>query len=272
MEYHKIKVVVNSSIAPPAKTFLGSTIRGALGRVLEKEDAYVYNLLYDKKNHYHPFRVDVEHSKNFDFNIYVFKNDIAVLRALLAAIKKMLNSKLLTKQNFSFPNSEIFLNSEKILFDSNSQPKPFALKPMQFNIEPKDEYNITLLLWQPCQIKDKNSSEEYKIFITLEDILTSIYKRHYFYTYGVMQHKTEEVKKILQLRHRVYFIKLFRKVIYREKQLKEGVKLIGMEGMVGEIKISNLHPEIYKYLKLGEILGVGRSTAFGLGKIKVIEN
>lgn len=272
MEYCKIKVVTNSPISPPKKTFLGSTIRGALGRVLEKEDPFIHNLLYDKNNHYHPFRVDVEHSKDFDFNIFVFKNDITLIRVLLASIKKMLNSKLLTKQNLSFPNSEIFLNGEKILFDSNHQPKPFILKQIEFKIDIKNEYNVNLLLWQPCQIKDKNSKEEHKIFITLEDIIVSIYKRHYYYTYGVMQHRVQEAKSIAQLKNRVYFIKLFRKVIYREKQFEEEVKLIGMEGMVGEIKISNLHPEIYKYLKLGEILGVGRSTAFGLGKIKVIEN
>ena len=83
MEYCKIKVVTNSPISPPEKTFLGSTIRGALGRVLEKEDPFIYNLLYDKKNHYHPFRVDVEHSKDFDFNIFLLKNDITLIRVLL---------------------------------------------------------------------------------------------------------------------------------------------------------------------------------------------
>ena len=40
-------------------------------------------------------------------------------------------------------------------------------------------------------------------------------------------------------------------------------------GIIGEMKIVNLNKECYEVLKLGEILGVGKSCAFGLGKIVV---
>jgi CRISPR/Cas system endoribonuclease Cas6 (RAMP superfamily) len=35
--------------------------------------------------------------------------------------------------------------------------------------------------------------------------------------------------------------------------------------------ISNLNQEVYDLLKIGEVIGVGKSTVFGLGKIKIEE-
>ena len=42
-------------------------------------------------------------------------------------------------------------------------------------------------------------------------------------------------------------------------------------GMMGEIEIDNLSQECYNVLKLGELIGVGKQSVFGLGKIKVEE-
>ncbi len=40
---------------------------------------------------------------------------------------------------------------------------------------------------------------------------------------------------------------------------------------MGEMVISNLSKEAYDLLKTGEVIGVGKSTVFGLGKIKMEE-
>ncbi len=42
-------------------------------------------------------------------------------------------------------------------------------------------------------------------------------------------------------------------------------------GMIGEMVISGLDEQNLKLLKLGELIGVGKQTVFGLGKIEVIE-
>jgi CRISPR/Cas system endoribonuclease Cas6 (RAMP superfamily) len=44
-----------------------------------------------------------------------------------------------------------------------------------------------------------------------------------------------------------------------------------MDGLIGELEIKNLDEKSYKLLKLGEIIGVGKSTVFGLGKIEIKE-
>jgi CRISPR/Cas system endoribonuclease Cas6 (RAMP superfamily) len=46
---------------------------------------------------------------------------------------------------------------------------------------------------------------------------------------------------------------------------------MNLGGLMGEILINNADKEIYRLLKLGEVIGVGKSTVFGLGKIKVEE-
>jgi CRISPR/Cas system endoribonuclease Cas6 (RAMP superfamily) len=46
---------------------------------------------------------------------------------------------------------------------------------------------------------------------------------------------------------------------------------MNMGGIVGEIEFKNLNKESYEVLKLGELLGVGKQTVFGLGKIKMEE-
>jgi len=42
-----------------------------------------------------------------------------------------------------------------------------------------------------------------------------------------------------------------------------------MDGIMGSIQITNLDPQSYNLLKLGEILGVGKQTVMGLGSIRV---
>jgi CRISPR/Cas system endoribonuclease Cas6 (RAMP superfamily) len=38
---------------------------------------------------------------------------------------------------------------------------------------------------------------------------------------------------------------------------------------MGSIEIKGLNKESYEVLKVGELIGVGKSTVFGLGKIEV---
>ena len=40
-------------------------------------------------------------------------------------------------------------------------------------------------------------------------------------------------------------------------------------GVMGEMWISDIDEESFNLLKLGEIIGVGKQTVFGLGKISI---
>jgi len=43
-------------------------------------------------------------------------------------------------------------------------------------------------------------------------------------------------------------------------------------GLMGEIEILGLSKECYEILKIGELIGVGKQTVFGLGKIEAKEH
>ena len=46
-------------------------------------------------------------------------------------------------------------------------------------------------------------------------------------------------------------------------------KRMSMDGIVGEIAIMGIDERSYKLLKLGEIIGVGKQTVMGLGRVEV---
>jgi len=41
------------------------------------------------------------------------------------------------------------------------------------------------------------------------------------------------------------------------------------DGLMGEIKIKDIDEKSYNLLKLGEIIGAGKQTVMGLGKIEI---
>jgi len=44
---------------------------------------------------------------------------------------------------------------------------------------------------------------------------------------------------------------------------------MNMGGLMGEIEIEGINDKVFHVLKLGELIGAGKQTVFGLGKIKV---
>jgi CRISPR/Cas system endoribonuclease Cas6 (RAMP superfamily) len=42
-----------------------------------------------------------------------------------------------------------------------------------------------------------------------------------------------------------------------------------MDGIIGEIALTGLDERSYRLLKLGEIIGVGKQTVMGLGRVEV---
>jgi CRISPR/Cas system endoribonuclease Cas6 (RAMP superfamily) len=46
---------------------------------------------------------------------------------------------------------------------------------------------------------------------------------------------------------------------------------MNMDGVMGELVLNNIDEKSYNLLKLGEIIGVGKQTVLGLGKIEVEE-
>ena len=46
-------------------------------------------------------------------------------------------------------------------------------------------------------------------------------------------------------------------------------QILSIDGLIGELMITNIDKKSYQLLKLGELIGVGKQTVMGLGKIEI---
>lgn len=273
MKYTKISIIFKSEEKPPY--FIGSQIRGAFGYSLKKvtcinpnytcEGCFatqncLYHQFYEEKNSYHKYRLDFELGKDYyDFSFYLFNEVCEKLPYIVSAIHMMLTQNGLGKDKVKFSDFEMFVNDKSCLNDGKiSLPKEFIKK---FEIQNRYK-DIKLNFVTPLRIKKENRflrSDE----IELHNLINSIYQRQ---------------MKILGRDYKKFPYAIHGEIISKNLQFKELTRLsnrqkttMNMGGIIGEIEFRNLNKESYEVLKLGEILGVGKQTVFGLGKIKMEE-
>ncbi len=273
MKYHFIEVKVNSKEKVPH--FTGSMLRGAFGYALKKvtcinpsyncdgcfaKDSCLYYSFYEKKNTFHPFRFDVKlDNSSYDFNLYLFNEATKELPYILSSLHNMLTQKGVGRDNLTFENLEILVNKETVY--SKKEFKELNLEPKVFKI---DNFcpNVKIKLLTPLRIKKHNKF--LREDVELEDILRSIHQREQELNSGVKVHKLNYTPKVGITLKLLQYKQLKRKS-NRQKQI------LNIDGLIGEMAINNIDKESYRLLKLGELIGVGKQTVMGLGKIKVEE-
>jgi len=272
MKYNYIEVKINTTHKPPY--FIGSMIRGSMGYALKKvtcinpsykcegcfaQESCLYYNFYEKPNTFHPFRFDVMlDSKGYGFGLYLFNEATKELSYVLSALHMMLTQNGLGKEQYTFENIEILVDATKV-YDKEGF-KSFDVEPKVFKL---DSYcpNVKLRLLTPLRIKKANKllREE----LELEDMLRSVYQREqelnsrekvYRLPYTP---KKETTLKLLQY-------KQLKRKSNRQKQT------LSIDGLIGEMLITGIDEQSYHLLKLGELIGVGKQTVMGLGKIEVI--
>ena len=256
MDYYNIKVKINTEYKP--SYFTGSMLRGALGYALKKvtcinpsykcdgcfaKSTCLYYDFYEKQNSYHNYRLDIElGSRKFDFGIYLFNDENANnLPYLLSAIDMMLTKIGLTKDNYKFENIDI-----------NTTHNIFKL----------DNYcpDIKIKLLTPIRIKKNNKF--LRDDIKIEDILRSIYQRY---------QKLESGEDIYRLDYKPTYKTSLKTISYKQltRNSNRQKTQMKMDGIIGEMAIIGIDERSYELLKIGEIIGVGKQTVMGLGKIEV---
>ncbi len=273
MRYYYIGVKINTEYKAPY--FIGSMIRGAFGYALKKvicinpsfkcdgcfaKDNCLYYSFYEEKNSFHKYRFDINLGDyRFDFGLYLFNEACDGLPYILSALEMVLTQNGLTKENYKFSDLTISLNQEPIF--NGDEFKSLNILPKKFEI---DTYcpNIKIKLLTPLRIKKNNR------FLTndidIEDILRSIYQKEQEFKKG---------EKAFRLDYRPTYSTTVKALNYKpllRKSNRQG-KRMNMDGIIGEIAVLNLDKRSYKLLKLGEIIGVGKQTVMGLGKIEVEE-
>ena len=269
MHYCRIDITSNSKEKP--SFFIGSALRGAFGYALEEvscedtpckciekplKDRCLYHHLY-KSDSIKPFRIDTElASDTYDFSLYFFSKDnkISDIETILSALKIMMTKKGIGRDCRKKPSAHCVKFPKCTYSIATIDPHLNALTT-------KTSTQVKIHLKTPCILT--NSNKERLRDIGIEDILSSIYKKHSYFANADAYAKLPFNPKY----------KLVSKKINAEVKISreshEQQKNIVLEGVTGTIVVKELDHESYKLLKLGEILSVGKDTVRGLGKIEI---
>jgi len=271
MTYHYIQVHINTAHKP--SYFIGSMIRGSMGYALKKvtcinpsykcegcfaQNSCLYYKFYEQKNSFHNYRFNIELGNGkFDFGLYLFNDACDGLPYVLSALQMALTQNGLTKYNYTFSAFQIYLNGHHIYKNNSFTSLDIAAK--QFKI---DSFcpNVKVKLRTPLRMKKHNKF--LRGDVELEDILRSIYQKEQEFETGQraykLAYKPSYTTSIKALRYQ----SLVRKSNRQNRRMK-------MDGVIGEIAILGIDKRSYELLKLGEIIGVGKQTVMGLGRIEV---
>ncbi|MFA6684284.1 MAG: CRISPR system precrRNA processing endoribonuclease RAMP protein Cas6, partial [Arcobacteraceae bacterium] len=253
--------------------FIGSQLRGALGYALKKvtciNPSYtcdgcfavsncLYHEFYEEKNTFHKYRFDFELGREFyNFDFYLFDSATAKLPYIVSAFHMLLTQIGLGKEKKTYSKFDMYINDENCFSDGKLKlPQNFIKTFTIDNFYP----NISLRFATPLRIKKENvflRSDE----IGLDELVNSIYQRQ---------------MRLLGKEYKKFPYPIIGEIVSKELHFKELSRYSNRQktdmklgGIIGEMKLKNLNIETYNILKVGELIGVGKSTVFGLGKIKI---
>lgn len=274
MKYYYIEIKTKT----PKKHsyFSGSMFRGALGYALKKvvcinpsfvcEECFakancLFYEFYEEKNRVHNYRLNIElGKKDYSFGLYLFNDATEKLPYLLSAIHQMFTQQGLGKKREKVENFTITVDGQEVYngkeFSSLNIPKA-NLKELQLdNFCP----NTKIKLKTPLRIKKSNRF--LRDDVDIEDILRSIYQREQEIFYG---------NKVYRLEYKPSYLTTLKMLKHQELVRKSNRQKtrMNMDGIVGEIAVMGIDEQSYRLLKLGEIIGVGKQTVMGLGRIEV---
>jgi len=273
MNYHYINVKINTTHKP--SYFIGSMIRGAMGHALKKvtcinpsynckgcfaQTSCLYYSFYEKENVFHKYRFNIELGNGkFDFGLYLFDDACDGLPYVLSALEMAITKNGLTKNDYKFTNIQMLLNGQNIY--QNKTFNSLDIAPQTFKIESYAS-DVKIKLLTPLRIKRNNSylREE----IEVEDLLRSIYQKEQEFKTAKRAYKLDYEPSYSTTVKALSYKPLLRKSSRQNKRMN-------MDGMVGEIAIIGIDKRSYELLKLGEIIGVGKQTVMGLGRIAVVD-
>jgi len=275
MYYTKISIQFTSEDITPY--FIGSQIRGALGYALKKtvcinptmqcEGCFAFeNCLYaewfEQKEGYHHYRLDIELGRSYyDFSLYLFEEATARLPYVISALNKMLTETGLGKERQKTRDYILSINDKPI------QREPHIVLPKEWRVfwRMPEGYSSEVIVQTltPLRIKQENRLVRDPSTLKLPTLLNSIYQREKILL-GEARSKPPRP-----------FIGEISDAIGRFKDLtrysgrqKSHLKIGGLDT---RFMITGIGAEEYRLLKLAELIGVGKQTVFGLGKIKVID-
>jgi hypothetical protein len=274
LAYRTIRIRARAEKIP---YFIGSQIRGALGYALKETvcinpsfrcegcfaaENCLYHEWYEKSGVYHPYRLDFEMGKPYyDVGIHLFAEATGKLPYVVSALHRMLTVTGLGIQQEKISSYEFFVDGirandpEGKITLPDTPPQTVALTDT-----PAPE-RMRLRLITPLRIKHANRFVRSMEHLHLHSIVNSVHQRYRQLTDAPAAKLGYRVEGEITDRFGV-FDDVTRYSFRNKGKLKIG-------GLVGEMTIENIDDRSYALLKLGEVIGAGKQTVFGLGKIQV---
>lgn len=270
MHYYKIDVVTDSK--EKFHFFNGSMIRGALGYALKEEvcinpsqkcegcfhaSSCLFYQFYELKNSIHPYRLAMGvGEEGLNFSLYLYTASHQSLLEVLRAIKTALEVQGLTKERKKVVINTLLVNGTQV--KDLSKLSNISAKNFQINTFCK---NITLQFLTPLRMKQNNQIVQKDV--ALHTLVNSAYQRLL----------ALEGKKMQKLNYRVEgkIVKDNMKFIQVSRYSARQKKSMNFDGLMGSVTIEGIDAKSYEYLKVGEIIGVGKQCVFGLGSYKIKE-
>lgn len=262
--FHKIDVLVMPTEHPPP-FFLGSALRGAFGHALKHvactqtlqkctqcaaSGQCVYFMFYEHKNFSHPYRFSKGLGEShYDFSLYLFEEACGYLPVVAKALRYMLEVQGLHVGRETFVLKSLTCNGiaiEKTLVSQSFIPDTV-------------ESCAKVIFETPLRIKSNGRLLSTKP--TLEGLIASVYHR-----LSELKHfpTTKSLTKPRYVEGKTHII--FQDLT-RFSNRQEATMQLG--GITGFVEYEQLDERSYMLLKLGEIMGLGKQTVFGLGEIRV---
>ena len=271
LRFHKIDVFLKPHDTIPLP-FIGSTLRGAFGMSLKKvvcinptfecegcfaKKECVYHDFYEEKNKAHQYRFDFSLNPRFyDFTFYLFEEATDKLPEILEAIKMMLTIQGLTYKREKFEIAKVLCNGIDIYHD-----KSFTLADVKAQTlkDTQEGKNLKLTLKTPLRMKHQGKILKDKP--TLEMLIYSIHNR----LKEIQKQPREKLSFTPQYKEKQSNIEFIDQTRLSNRQQTK----LQMGGIVGDLIFDDIDDESLRYLSIGEVIGLGKQTVFGMGNIEV---
>ena len=263
------KITLTSGYVLPYR-FIGSTVRGAFGVGLKKivcinpsrvcdecfaKDTCLFYDFFEKDNPKYRLKIPLNGEVKFDLFLFEEFADKSpyVISTIFEAFKNIGIGKKREKIDF-----KLFYN-DNLIYDGVGEIKGYKNEVLEYTVN-DIKTSCKIVFHSPIRVKENKAFV--RDDLKLETILRTIHHKY---------HKLQNlpITKLpftpeYEINDKRFSFIDFRRYSNRQKR--------GMNfgGVMGYVDFKHIDEKSYYLLKIGELIGVGKQTTFGLGNIEVI--
>ena len=268
MRLHWLRIDVTAQAGYKPPFFAGSMLRGAIGVALKRvvcvnpsyrcEGCFaaancLYHRFYEEKNGFHPYRIVAPLGmERLEFSVYLYEDATKELPYMLSAVKKAMEEIGLGREKRPVKVALMKVGG-KIVYDGERFLSLDGIVPQELDIDGFFR-DVRMEFRLPLRIKQQNRLAKE---VELHTLINNIHHR-------LRQVKGLEPQKLgYKVHGEIAQARLRHLDLYRYSNRQRSRMKLG--GLMGTMTVRGLDKQSSFYLRVGEILGAGKQTVFGLG-------